>query len=252
MTAFVLQCIGMLASRSPRTLVITLIAAIILAGVCWWICTNYYKLWNNRFNVGPLHLALCGLAALMTLVFTVVFVSLRYTQPIVESKIRAWHSAAAKDTQVAIAIARRAYDDVKKSGLEDFSKVAPFASQEYALPVSSDATRRLASQAYVQATLDDFRRKNPSIVGALRLPAPSIAYIMADRERYLRQNPNAQYNAVRALETGSNYIRTTLLRQAPATVYRVRFFAVLMFLLFQAIPFAVIGWSAYRDLKEQT
>ena len=65
----------------------TLLGAILLAALCWWAASAYSRLWNLRFRITPQHHALCLLAAASTLVFVVIFASLRYTQEAAEVSI---------------------------------------------------------------------------------------------------------------------------------------------------------------------
>ncbi len=241
----------MLARSSPRTFLLTIAGAIIVAGAFWWICTNYYRLWNLRFRIGGIHHALCAVAAAMTLVFTVVYVSMRNTAEITNRAISQWHEGARKDRKLIDAAFARGYYAVKATGLEDFSK-APLPGQPGAmLPLSRQDTRELASKSYVAELLDDFRKKNPFLVRALSLPDPPLGKIQADRDRFTKANPGKNYDMSRAVDLAATHTRDLLVPQSPRTVTYVRRLAILLLLLFQAIPFAVIGFAAYQDLREQ-
>lgn len=251
MISFLASCISMLASRSPRTLVLTIVAALLLAGGCWWVCTNYYQLWNKRFQIGVVHQAFCALAALMTLVFTLVFVSMRYTGEITQNAIDKWHTKARADRRTIDDAFRRGYAAVKASGLEDFSNVPPVDANNRYIPVTSVRTGEIASKAYVDSVTDDFRTKNSFLLRVLALPEAPLSAIQADRDVWRRSQPGVNYPMMRAVDFTATHIRNALVPQAPKTVSYVRGMAVGMLLLFQAIPFALIGYSSYKDLKVQ-
>jgi hypothetical protein len=252
MISFLSSCIAMLASRSPRTMLMAVMAGLVLAGACWWVCTNYCRLWNKRFQINTLHHVLCVVAAVATLVFTLVFVSMRYSADITAQAIDKWHRGARGDNATTMLAFRRGYQAVKASGLEDFSKQLPMDDPRAIIPISSQRSREIASKAYVDAVTDDFRAKNSFLLRALTLPNAPLASIMADREAWMRQNAKQNYPVMRAVDFTATHIRNALVPQAPKTVAYVRGMALLVFLLFQAIPFCVIGFSAYKDLREQT
>lgn len=252
MISFLASCIGMLASRSPRTLVLTIAVALVLAAVCWWVCINYYQLWNKRFQINVVHQALCALAAVMTLVFTLVFVSMRYTSEITQSAINGWHAKARADRRTIEAAFRHGYAAVKASGLEDFSKVPPLDASNRFIPITGVRSGEIASKAYVESVTSDFRSKNSFLLRVLTLPDAPLSAIQADRDAWRRSHPKENYPMMRAVDFTATHIRNALVPQAPKTVAYVRGVAIGLFLLFQAIPFAFIGFSAYKDLREQT
>ncbi len=239
-----------LARYSPRTLVLGILLGLVLAGTCWWICTNYYRLWNNRFQMGPGLYALCGIAAVFTVVFTTVFTGVPF---LVRGRIDDWSRISQPRCQSAVDRALRA---LSQRGLKDFSD--PYCVSSHEWRIVSDGTRRVVYQAYLESTLADFRQIDfflgrflgPSQV--LRRPDAMVDSIMVDRARRLGRDPGSQYHTDRALEAAVPLIRSALFREMPTAIYKLRFQSVLLFLLFQAIPFAAVGWAAYRDFKEQT
>ena len=240
-----------LAQRSPRTLALAIMLGLLLAGTCWWICTNYYRLWNNRFQMGQGHLALCGIAAALTVGFTTVFAGLPF---LVRYRIEDWSRIGAPRCTSAV---DRALQALSERDLKDFAEPNCLSGNEWR--IASDATRRVVYQAYLESILVDFGRLEfflgrlvaPSQV--LRRPDAMVDSIMVDRARKLARNPANQYHTNTALEACCvPLIRGALLREVPTLTYKLRAQVVLLFLLFQAIPFAAVGWSAYRDLKEQT
>ena len=60
-----------LAMDGTGKLILWIVLAIAFSALCWWICTNYTKLWNKRYHVTNGFHALCGAAALVTF-FTVL------------------------------------------------------------------------------------------------------------------------------------------------------------------------------------
>jgi len=214
MIGFALQCVSLLASRSPRTLVLAVIAALALAAVCWWVCTNYYRLWNNQFQVRSFHLALCALAAVMTLMFTVVAVSLRYAGDAASIAVNSWRRSAAPR-----------------------------------LPV--DGAIRQTPAVFGRAVAADFERTHPFLAGFLEVAGPRIP-VRDDMMRWSSERPGEPYPAKRGFDAAAGGLRDDLIEQTPALTRRVRIWALALFAAFQAVPFILTGWSAYRGLREQT
>src|ERR1700730_2986153 len=87
---YLVQCMRHEA-QSASGFFFTLAIALALGGLCWFLATQYTKLWNLRYNATfTLHI-LCAIAAGMTVLFTIAFVSLDYAKDIARNKVGEWH-----------------------------------------------------------------------------------------------------------------------------------------------------------------
>lgn len=143
----ILSCIGMLAARAPRSFLLTVIAAIVLAAVWWWICINYSKLWNKRFHITAFHHVLCALASVATLLFTLTYVSLRYTRDIAAQAVDQWHKQLLKDQRFTDQTFLTAYQSVKGLNVENFANFPPPPAGKK-IPLSQQVSRTTFAKTY--------------------------------------------------------------------------------------------------------
>src|ERR1700691_4721937 len=83
-------CVTLLVQTEPLLFGLTLLAGVILAALCWWAATHYSRLFNLTFQINMLHQILCAGAAMLTLIFCVLFVSLKFTKQIAQQAIDSW------------------------------------------------------------------------------------------------------------------------------------------------------------------
>src|ERR1700721_4740883 len=84
-------CVTLLVQTEPLLFGLTLLAGVILAALCWWAATHYSRLFNLTFQITRLHQILCAGAALLTLIFCLLFVSLKCTKQIAQQAIDSWN-----------------------------------------------------------------------------------------------------------------------------------------------------------------
>lgn len=240
----------LLGRAEPLTLLFAMLAGILLAAVAWWGAVNYTKLWNLRFEPNTIHHAACGFAALLTLMATISFVALGQAKEAAKRRILAWEKALAADQPYEIETGIKAYHRIKASGLEVFDPKVHYASpgKNFFYPVTRDKTRRLAAGVFLEAAIADFRAKHPYLHRVIwkRSEVP-YQRVVEDRKSYLG---GGSYPANRYFIVAAREILRDLEPQTPRVVGSARRWLAVFFLLAQAIPFSVIGWAAYRDLKE--
>lgn len=247
--SLLLDSARMLGRAEPLTLLLVMVVGILLAALAWWGAVNYTKLWNLRFEPNAIHHAACGFAALLTLMATISFVALGQAKAVATKRILAWEKALASDFPYEIETGIKAYYRVKSSGLEVFDPKVHFASpgKSFFYPVTRDETRRLAASVFLDAAIANFRVKHPYLHRVIwkRTEVP-YQRVVEDRATYQgSQYPTNRYFIVAARE-----ILRDVEPQTPRVVGSARRWLAVFFLLAQAVPFSVIGWAAYRDLKE--
>jgi len=236
------------AIRNPPGFRFAILAGIVLAALCWYGCYAYTRLWNTRFHVKPLHHLLCGLAALITLAFAMLFPALAYVREAGEASIAAWEATINRDTIWAGLTFRSAYQAVRKLGIEDFAGVPEPGSLRSWIPTTHDESRQTAASVYASSACSHFARSRP-FLSKLVWARPGIPadVVFADVRRWHRTNPN--YPPERAIGLAVEQIRAGLVAQVPRIVTVSRTLTIVLFLLAQAVPFGLVGWAAYRDIK---
>ena len=246
--SLLLACIPIYMAKEPGAFRFTVLAGIALAGLCWYICSVYTHLWNKRFRVTLTHHILCGIASIATLFFTILFPSLYYTKEAALDSIARWETQIGADGPWAERTFAKAYDKVKDLGLEDFSKAPPPGSANSFIPTNHDDSRQTAASLYANEAARHFDRARPFLSKVVwSSPGVPAETIFQDVRAWHERNPN--YPPARAIQIAGTQIKEGLDPQAPRVIYLSRMSVIGLFALAQLIPFGLIGWAAYRDIK---
>lgn len=90
-------CVVLLATLDPRAFWVVVGIGLLLATACWWACNYFSRLWNLTFRLTLRHQLFAGVAALITLVATVLFASLKYTHEAALISIDVWQHQISQD-----------------------------------------------------------------------------------------------------------------------------------------------------------
>jgi hypothetical protein len=241
-------CIPIFMLKEPGSFRVTVLIGILLAGLCWYVCSVYTRLWNKKYHITLTHHVLCGFATLCTLFFTILFASLAYTKDAALASISLWQAQLNSDQAWAERTFARAYDKVKDLGVEDFSNAPPPGSPGSLIPTNSDEARQTAASTYSNEACRHFDAKRPFLSKVVwSSPGVPSDIIFQDVRKWHETNPN--YPPARAIEIAANQIKEGLNPQAPRVISLSRLSVSGLFLLIQAVPFGLIGWAAYRDIK---
>ena len=226
-----------------------IVAAFILSALFWIINSYYTRLWNKSFQVSPKHHLICGASALLTFFFVLSFAGIRHLRPVSERTVRNWSSQLKEDQLWNDQIFSKAYYAVKKTGRENFENIPPPGSEGSIIPFSAEASLILSAEIYADEACRDFSKKHRFLTILLSAkPTISNALIKKDMDDYFKTEGNI-YPLERAVQLASNQIMTELLVKTPRVVRVARAILVLIFILVQIIPFGIIGYFAYKDLK---
>jgi hypothetical protein len=243
-------CVIQLVQTQPVLFGFTLLAGVVLAALCWWGATHYSRLFNLTFQITRLHQVLCAGAALLTLVFCVLFVSLKFTQQIAQQAIEEWtHKVNDGNWQDDVFI--KLYYAIKATGAEDFTKYPPpVRGTVFNTPVSAPSSRHLMASVPANEALHLFRSGNPYLSHVLSLPTRMPdGPIFNDANEFFARTPTLTYPIDRAFRLTEAAIKSRLAPETPKAVLYARLILTGFFLLAQAIPFLWIGFAAYRDLQ---
>jgi hypothetical protein len=246
--SLLLGSVALYAAKEPGSFRLVLAAGIVLAALCWYVCTVYTRLWNRQFHITVLHHVVCGFASACTLLFVIVFASLSHTKEAALVSINLWQLQLKADQTWEKATFAKAYHNVQDLGTEDFSKAPPPESPGSFIPTNSDKARQTAASTYANEAAKHFDLHRPFLSKiAWSSPGVPSEIIFADVRAWHAHNPN--YPPSRAIDIAAFQIKKGLEPQAPRVVALSRVSVAALFLLVQSIPFGLIGWAAYRDIK---
>ena len=245
-------CIALFVVNSRAQFGVTLLIGIALAALCWFGCSRYSRLWHLRYRVTVTHHVLCALAAILTLVFVIVFAALRYTKEAAYASVQAWETQINMDVVWAGRTFATAWEKVKSLGLEDFSNVPPPGLPNSHIPTNKPASIHLAAATYAKASAEHFQKNRPFLSEILQARTELPSRILdADINNYFA-TVSKSYPPTRAISLVAGEIKGQLDEQVPRVVTIFRSLAVGLFLGVQCIPFALVGWAAYKALKVKT
>lgn len=250
---YLVECMRHLARHSASNFFLTVAVAVALGGLCWFLATQYTKLWNLRYNATfNLHI-LCAISAMVTVVFTIAFVSLDYAKEIARAKLGDWHRLINSDRQFTETTYADAYNKVKSQGRERFDPARHFppGRPNSSMPMARPETQIFVSKLTADAALAHFRRTNPFLSkvimpGNADVPAPVITN---DMKTFFATPNHGNYHMNRGVDIAASLFERNLELQTPKVVSRTRRWITMLFLLVQMIPFGLIGYYAYKDLK---
>jgi hypothetical protein len=239
-------CMGYLSSREHLVLVFV---AILLGGLCWLLCASYTKLWNKHFNVNAKHHILCGIAALCTIFFIYGFYSVRYLENLVHNVVGVWETNLLEDDEWADSTFEIAFYAVQRVDPAPFKRYREPKNGGSTIPLESSAAIQVCAETYVYEACESFATEYPFLNRLLKVRAGiSREAIEEDIEEYFDEG-HSIYPAEQAIDLAAWYIESELIAQAPTIVKKTRTVLFLLFLLIQAIPFGIIGYVAYKNLK---
>lgn len=228
------------------------VVGVALGALGWVGCSYFSRLWNLRFRVTWTHHVLCAIAAVLTLLFTIVFFALRYAKDAADVSVQAWEAQLNFDRQWGNATFTEAWQKVKALNKEDFTGVPPPGSPNSHIPTTQPASIKLVAETYARDSAAHFRDNRPFLSKLIqaRADVPSMA-LDADVKNYFAAG-NQTYPGDKAISLVAREVERQLEPQVPRVVTAFRTVAVLLFIAVQALPFGVVAFAAYRNLKAVT
>jgi hypothetical protein len=248
-----LQCVARFKVSEFTDFRNVIISGFVLGIVCWTACSYYSRLWNLKYRIKLAHHILCGIAAILTLIFTVVFAGLKYTKEAAYVLIDVWQYQVKADSYWGSETFQKVYDEVKALGIEDFTNYPSPAQGGHTIPATQKKSYETVSRIYAAEAVQHFKESHPYLSkilwAASEIPAQAIR---DDIDRFFTANPGGTYSAGEAINLAAEHIREGLNIQVPRVVPISRWVVTILFFLIQSIPFGLIGYSAYKDLKIHT
>ncbi|MGE0086437.1 MAG: hypothetical protein AB7S75_18675 [Desulfococcaceae bacterium] len=258
---FLLTLIGLVTQLwidGRNTLFAACISGIVLGLLAWWVAHLVALNVNRQFSFRVQHHFYCGVAALATLLFTILFFALRYTGYVAEGMVTVWEASIRLDEEWSRSTFKKAYDavyelhDASGNQLEDFTdKPHPKNGDGGLIPTSHEASRLAAAETYAKNAVKNFREQYPFLSKILWAKSGTAQKgIVEDMKRVFSENPGGTYQAEDAIRIAGEKIRRGLKEQVPRVVIISRIILVLAFILVQAIAFGLLIRAALADIRE--
>lgn len=243
-----------LLALNRSALAITALAAFTLAGLSWYLCNNYVKLWNRRFRLTTTHQVLTVVASILTFFFVLAFGGLKYMKDVTTATVNLWELYEIKaDEGWSNATFKEAYYKVKDLGAENFDGYTTPENGGNRIPASKKLAQEAAAKVYAVAACDHFDQEHSFLSKIIWSdPAQSAGNISGDVVNYFKQNPGSSYTTDKAISIAADTIKTQLNQQSPRTVTLSRIGLVILYLLVMTIPLSLIGYAAYKDIRIQS
>jgi hypothetical protein len=199
------------------------------------------------------HHVLCFFAAAATFIVVLLYPSLEYLKPFAYASVQSWQ----KELNVNFGLWREVTSKCRKAceamGIKQGTDPSICATSTSTPSGKIISGIKKVSQIHAQAIVENFVRERPVlslILSARGRKAQEV--INAEMEDYFDKNPLSTMKQDIIISEGGDVIRRDLDQQIPKIVPYARTGLILIFLLFQGIPFGIIAIASYRDIRVHT
>jgi len=243
-------CLVMFASTNLVWFIVSLVAGLIFAGLSWWACSFFAKLWNTKYSLRGWHHVLCALSALLVFCAVVLGSSLKYTQGVAEYILDSWGEQLNSDTEWGQETFTRCYDAVKAAGKENFSGYPDPRDGGNRIPINQTSSQETLASVSVKSATDNFNTSHP-FLSKILLAENEVpeSVLFADVKSYFTANPGGTYPHANAIRIAVNHVKSGLEIQLPKVVFYSRLILAGLFLLLFLLTLATISIGAYSDIK---
>ncbi len=229
-----------------------IIGALIFSTLIGLSCHFFYKLWNKSYRTTLLHKALTVFSSILSFLFIICFVGFTFLEEVAMSNILIWRESLHTDKEYTDNSFAKAYQNVKELGIENFNNIPEPGQSGSHIPVSKSESQLEAGKTYYEEAVKNFKKSHRFLNAILSVKSENTPEsIRKDMQRYF-SGGNSSYSPDNGIEIVANNLKVSLFEQAPKVVKISRIILVLSFILVQMIPFGLISYSAYKDLKIQS
>ena len=223
----------------------------VLGGIGWAVGSSSGRLWNRRFHTKPLHHVLLCAAALLTVVFAVVFCSADYMVSAANDRVAKWSATLKNNRGWSSETFALAWERVKRAGTEDFSgRPNPRDNPDTTIPISQAESKKIVASVYADAAMRNFQREN-SFIGSFVHPNLEVpeAALSEDVYDFFRSNPDSKsYPVDRGIDLVVTLLKRDIETQIPAIAQYSERMVIILFFAVQLMVFLLVAIVAYRSL----
>lgn len=239
----------MAAELEFRWFIVSIVAGLVLAGLSWWLCSWFARLWNTKYALLGWHHVLCALCALLVFTAVVVGSSLRFTQQVAEFILETWAQDLQMDGAWSEETFMRAYDEVKAEGKENFAGCPDPRDGGNTIPMNREQTKELVASIYAEQAAAHFDANHPFLSLVLVPDADIPQEVIAQDVKTYFNSGGSVYPLQAGTKLAANNIRLGLQQQAPKVVFYSQLALGGLFLLLFLITLSAIAVGAYQDIK---
>jgi hypothetical protein len=231
---------------------LTIISALVFSLVFGLTCHFFYKLWNKSYKTNFTHKIMTVFSSIFSFLFILCFIGFAFLEEVATSTVLSWKENLYKDVEYKNNAFIKAYQNVKEIGVENFNNVPEPGQEGSYIPVNKKESQLEAGKTYYEEAVKNFKKSHGFLNAILSVKSENTPEaIQKDMEQHFSSG-NSFYSCVNGIEIVANNLKVSLFKQAPKVVKVSRIILVLFFILTQMIPFGIISYSAYKDLKIQS
>jgi hypothetical protein len=228
---------------------LTIIGGLIFSIVVGLTCHFFYKLWNKSYVTTFTHKLMSVFSSILSFFFIICYVGFTFLEEVAMTKILIWKEEIIKDQNFIQKTFIKAYDNVKELEIEDFSNTLSPNQGGNQFPTSKRESKLKAGETYYEESINNFQDKHGFLNAILSVKSNNTPeQIQKNMDDYFSKG-NQTYDIIDGIEIAANNLKSSLIQQAPRVVKISRILLVLLFFIIQIIPFGIISYSAYKDLK---
>lgn len=229
---------------------LTIFGALVFSVFVGLACHFFYKLWNKSFGTTMTHKIMTVFSSVLSFLFIICFIGFTFLEEVSMSNILLWKEGLKTDKEFLNNSFAKAFYNVKELGTEDFTSVSIPENGGNSFPTREKASQLEAGKTYYNEAIRNFKHTHGFLSAVLTVKSENTPEaIQKDMERHFANNKNQSYIITNGIEIAAENLKESLFEQAPKVVKVSRILLVLLFFVVQLIPFGVISYSAYKDLK---
>lgn len=287
LVSLVSKCVSRLYSDGVAMFATSILVGLILAALGWLACSKFSHGFHKNFQVRIRHHVLCAIAALLTLLATIIFFAMKFTEDVALVIIDEWANEIEAEATVAESdvskhyqeVFRDVYDEIFALRSDDgtqlesltYLHIDPQTGQQETrkyihpdeggqlVPITMPESRLSWAEAYANGTVDFFKINHPFLAKMLWADeGVSTSLIQEDVDQFfvedakqavLEKREPKPYPSTDAIDIAVTETEQRLVSKAPRIVMFSRISLAVLFAVAQAVPFGLIAWAAHRDLN---
>lgn len=230
--------------------------ALFIAGMLTLACRSFARLTDRHYRFTIIQASLCGFVSLLTFAGVLTWFGVDYLSPTIQANIGYWQAKFPTDNDWNNETFRRKYWGVHElrnangNLLENFDDFPPPEQGGARIPVHHPESRRLSGTIDAARVAEHFKGSHALLSWLLIVEGDSFPNILkADIDSFFKENPGASYPGIRAVELAGRLLRTSLDKQVPGIIFKVRLILVGILALLWLPLLAWATMNAWKNLE---